>query len=131
MKTGIAAKIDEKRVKWFGPVKKMVNNWQPKILLIWKLARKIWKGRPKKLWKYNLTENLNRYRLRRTDADKEMRGIKDWKTLEEILGLRENLLKKRKKSEIRIPEFFEYLCAFMWWKRFKCKRKSVYTTKLK
>ena len=67
MKTDIIAKIDQRRLWWFGHAKEMGNKKLPKILLNWKPTGKSKGCRPKKQSKDNLAENLNKYRLRPTD----------------------------------------------------------------
>ena len=59
MKTGIIPKTDERRLGWFDHVKRMRDNRLAKIMLNWKPSGKSRRGRPKKQWKDNLTDNLN------------------------------------------------------------------------
>ena len=58
VKTGIWTKIDERRLRLFGHVKRIVDNKLPKIMLNWKPTGKSRRGRLKKQWKDYLTENL-------------------------------------------------------------------------
>ena len=70
VKTGIWTKIDERRLRLFGHVKRIVDNKLPKIMLNWKPTGKSRRGMAKKSSRgNNLTKNLNRYGLRQTDSE--------------------------------------------------------------
>lgn len=52
--TDVMKKIGEKRLRWFGHVKRMGNNRLPKTLVDWQLEERNRRGKPKKHWSDDL-----------------------------------------------------------------------------
>ena len=71
----VIKKIDEKRCRWHGHVKRVGNDRLPKLLMNWQPDGRNRRGRPKKRWRHNLRKGLERY----SQGEIETEGREQWK----------------------------------------------------
>jgi hypothetical protein len=63
--------IEEKRLRWFGQVKRMPGNRLPRKILEWEPERTRRRGRPKERWIDGVRRSMTNHGLLETETDGE------------------------------------------------------------